>query len=237
LGLDFGEKTIGVAISHNGRVAVGVKTIFRKASDAFRPSLKELKQIIREHEIFNIVLGYPKHLNDDESARCAETLAFKEKLGRYVKNLNIILWDERFSTKAVSRVKNGSRKNAVDEMAAVYILQGYLDYINGKESPMISEKFDDFDDEDGGSLMIVTEDGEERPLQILSSCEESGSIFLLAVEENDGDVFHFKCQPAQDDEDDVILEQIDKDHEDYERVFAMFKNEYEDLGIDIEDIA
>ena len=243
LGLDFGEKTIGVSVSVNGRVATGVKTLRRKDPAALRPYLKELKLIIREYGINHIILGFPKHLDGEESARCAETLAFKEKLGRYFKNIETTLWDERFSTKAVSRVFDGSRrdfKKSADKMAAVYILQGYLDFINsnnstGKEK-LMTEDFNILDDEDGDDLVIVNEDGEERPLQILSSHEDQSGIYLLAIEAEEGEVFHFKCQPSEDDEEDVILEQIDKEHDDFDRVFAMFKNEYEELGIDVEDI-
>jgi len=255
LGLDYGEKTIGVAVSHNGRVATGVKTLRRKEAAAIRPCLKELKIIIREYGINQIILGYPKNLDGEESTRCVETLAFKEKLERYFKK-DVILWDERLSTRAVSRVFGGDRvnyKKNVDTMAAVYILQGFLDYKNsdsrspnglptthGKEDHMVSENFNELDesaDEDGDSLVIVNEDGEERPLQILSSCEEEDGIYLLAIEEEAGEVYLFKCQPSEDDDDDdVILEQIDRENDDFKRVFEMFKDDYEELGIDIEDI-
>lgn len=237
LGLDFGEKTIGVAISLNGRVATGVTTLRRKDAAALRPALKEIKIILREHGIKQIVLGFPKNLDGEESTRCAETLAFKEKLGRFFKNVSITLWDERLSTRAVSRVFGGKRvnfKKNADEMAAVYILQGFLDYKNRKEEPNVTdEKFDEFDD--GDALVIVNEDGEERPLHILSSRENEDGIYLLAIEPEAGEVYHFKCQPSEDDEDDILLEQIDPEHDDYKRVFDMFKDEYEDLGIDIED--
>ncbi|MCL1884828.1 MAG: Holliday junction resolvase RuvX [Defluviitaleaceae bacterium] len=237
IGLDYGEKTIGVAISHNGRVATGVKTLRRKDPAALRPCLKELKIILREFQIKDIILGYPKHLSNEDSQRCAETLAFKDKLQRYFKNINITLWDERLSTLAVSRVFEGKRvnyKKNVDTMAAVYILQGYLDYKNGKEQTM--ETFNDVDD-NGESLVIVDEDGNERPLQIIASREEDQNIYLLAIEEEEGEVYHFKCQiDGDDDNGEVILEQVDEEHEEYKRVFDMFKEDYEELGIDIEDI-
>jgi putative Holliday junction resolvase len=238
LGLDFGEKTIGVAISHNGRTATGAKTIRRKDPAALRPCLKELKLIIREHGINNIVLGFPKNMDGEESARCAETLAFKEKLQRYFKGITVTLWDERLSTRAVSRVFEGKRKSYkknVDTMAAIYILQGYLDYRNG--GGLMADNFDEFNeiDDDGDALVIVNEDGEERPLTILSSREDGSGIYLLAIEDDEGEVYHFKCRPSEDDDDDIILEQIDEEHADYKRVFDMFKDDYEELGIDFED--
>jgi putative Holliday junction resolvase len=131
LGLDFGDKTMGVAVSSlNGTVAVGLTTLRRTAPEALRPNLKELKQIIREHKVTHILLGYPKYLHGEDSPRCLTTLAFKAKLERYFKSLPVILWDERLSTQAVARTFEGSAdryRQHVDEMAAVYILQGFLD--------------------------------------------------------------------------------------------------------------
>ncbi|MCL1862119.1 MAG: Holliday junction resolvase RuvX [Defluviitaleaceae bacterium] len=243
IGLDYGEKTIGVAVSHNGRVAAGVTTLRRKDPAALRPSLKELKAIIREHGIKCIVLGLPKNADGgDDNTRSAETLDFKEKLTRYFKNIKIILWDERYSTQAVTRTFDGKRvnyKKNVDEMAAVYILQGYLDFKNqGGDLQMTDENYNVEDDGDeGGELVIVTEEGEERPLQILASREDGDDIYLLALEGEEGEVYHFKANPSDDDDEDIMLEQIDPEHEDYARVFDMFKEDYEELGIDIEDIA
>jgi len=131
MGLDFGDKTIGVSVSSpSGKVAVGITTLTRKDEVALRPSLKALKDIIKEYGITNIVLGYPRHLDGRDSIRCEKTLAFKDKLNRYFKSMPVELWDERLSTRAVSRVFEGTHqrfKNHVDEMAAVYILQGFLD--------------------------------------------------------------------------------------------------------------
>jgi len=137
LGLDFGDKTIGVSVSSpNGRVATGVTTLTRPTADAIRTNLKELKVIIREYNVTSIVLGYPLHMDGNPSPRSEKTLAFKEKLERYFK-IPTMLWDERLSTRAVSRAFEGSLSNIsnrtrfnkhVDEMAAVYILQGYLDF-------------------------------------------------------------------------------------------------------------
>jgi len=140
LGLDFGDKTIGVAISSlNSKVALGLTTLRRTSPEALRPNLKELKAIIREHKVTLILLGYPKHLNGEDSPRCVETLVFKAKLERYFKSLPVELWDERLSTQAVTRSFEGNAikyRQHVDEMAAVYILQGYLDSKLGSDLNM-----------------------------------------------------------------------------------------------------
>jgi len=235
LGLDFGEKTIGVAVSHNGRVASGVKTLHRKDPDALRPCLKELKIILREYEIKNIVLGFPKNMNGEDSTRCAETLAFKEKLLRYFKNVNVILWDERLSTLAVSRVFEGKRKNYkknVDKMAAVYILQGYLDYQNGKEGFVLQDDFEELYDDD--ELYIEDENGKRVPVSIVASKENDDGIFLLALTEDDEAVL-FSCVPSEKDPEEVILEIVDNEHENFENIFALFKDDIEAFDFDISD--
>ena len=136
LGLDYGDKTIGVSVSGpSGNVAVGLTTLTRQNETTLRPNLKELKAIIREYNVTTIILGYPKHMDGNDSPRCMKTLAFKDKLNRYFKSVPVELWDERLSTQAVSRVFEGKPSNYkkhVDEMAAVYILQGYLDCKNEK---------------------------------------------------------------------------------------------------------
>jgi len=238
IGLDYGDKTIGVAVSPNGRTALGIRTLRRKEAAALRLNLKELKAIMTEYGANHIILGYPKNMNGEESLRCELTALFKEKLERYFKK-PVTLWDERLSTQAVSRGYNGNRKgyeNNVDTMAAVYILQGFLDYKNNKEViPMTTEPtpIDEFD-EDDDSIIIVNDDGEEIPLQILSSRETEGGMYVLAAEGEDGIVSHFKCTPSGEDE--ITFEMIDGDHEDYERVFEMFKDDYAELGIDIEEL-
>ena len=129
LGLDFGDKTIGVAVAcPDSRVATGVTTLLRDDPLALRASLKALKTFIKSYGITHVVLGYPLYLDGTPSAQSVKTAAFKEKLERYIKTVVVNLWDERLSTQAVSRVI--SNRDKIDEMAAVYILQGYLDARN-----------------------------------------------------------------------------------------------------------
>ena len=219
LGLDYGDKNIGVSVSVNGRVATGVTTLRRKDAVAIRASLMELKSIIREYGITHIVLGNPINMDGEESERCKVTLDFKEKLSRFFKSVTVVLWDERLSTRAVTRVHRRKRKN-VDEMAAVYILQGYLDYENGKES----------DDLDDNALVSISGDGEEHPLHILASHEDETGIYVLATEDDD-EVYLFKVLVEDEDEDEVIFEQINEEHADYNRVFGLF--DFDELGIDL----
>ena len=253
LGLDFGDKTIGVAISHNGRVATGLTTLRRKEPAAIRQNLKELKAIIREHNAYQIILGLPKNMDGEENERCGKTLLFKEKLERYVKNVTVILWDERLSTRAVSRVFEGKRsdyKKNVDTMAAIYILQGFLDspreaksaknapLKNGKEDTMVDENLNNQNEEELSELLVMlNEEGDELPLQILSSREDGGDIYLLAFEPEEDEVFIFKCGKPNEvgDDDDMPMEQIAGDHKDYDKTLAMFKDDFEEFGIEVVD--
>lgn len=134
LGLDFGDKTIGVAISDPfGWTAQGLEVIRRKDEKNLKDSILRIKELVQEYKVDVIVLGYPKNMNNTEGERCLKTKVFKEKLEDNLQGFDIILRDERLSTTAASRslleadVSRGKRKKVIDKMAAVFILQGYLD--------------------------------------------------------------------------------------------------------------
>lgn len=135
IGLDYGSKTVGVAVSDGlGLTAQAVETITRKDENKLRKTHARIEALIREYDVTQIVLGYPKNMNGTEGERVQKTLAFKEALERRT-GLEVILWDERMSTVASERilmegnVRRENRKRYIDKMAAVFILQGYLDYL------------------------------------------------------------------------------------------------------------
>lgn len=134
LGLDFGQKTIGVAISDPfGWTAQGVEIIRRDKEESINKSIERIGQIINEYGVEKIVLGYPKNMNNTVGERGQKTEAFKQKLEKNFNNIEVILWDERLSTVGAERslleadLSRKKRKNVIDKMAAVFILQGYLD--------------------------------------------------------------------------------------------------------------
>ena len=86
---------------------------------------------------------------------------------------------------------------------------------------------------DDEEVVLISEEGEEMPFSILTSRDIDGEMFILAADSNDGDVLHFKCIPTEDE--DLILELVDEEHEDFQKVFEMFKDEYEAFGIEIEE--
>ena len=130
MGLDLGEKTIGVAVSDTRQsVATGIKTIKRTK---FQQDLKSLMQLIGGREIKGVVLGLPKNMNGTEGPRCQSTRAFAKNMSITVP-LPITFWDERLSTVAAERSlieANASRRRraeVIDYVAASFILQGVLD--------------------------------------------------------------------------------------------------------------
>ena len=133
LGLDYGDKTIGVAVSDPlGIMALGVETIRRERESATRASFRRLGELMEKYSpVSAVVLGFPKNMNNTLGERCAKTLKFKEKLTRKFEGIQVILWDERLSTAGARRTLSGHvpESKVIDEMAAVFILQGYMDYL------------------------------------------------------------------------------------------------------------
>ena len=134
MGLDFGSKTVGVAISDPlFLTAQGIEIIRRKEENKLRKTLARIEELILEYEVEEIVLGYHKNMNDTLGERAARTEEFKAHLERRT-GLKVILWDERLTTIAAEKamieggLRREERKEQVDKLAAVLILQGYLDY-------------------------------------------------------------------------------------------------------------
>lgn len=133
MGLDFGSKTVGVAISDALLVtAQGIEIIRRKEENKLRQTLARIEELIVEYEVEEIVLGLPKNMNATEGARVELTQEFKEKLERRT-GLPVHMWDERLTTVAADKammeagIRREKRKDYVDMIAATLILQGYLD--------------------------------------------------------------------------------------------------------------
>ncbi|WP_440895925.1 Holliday junction resolvase RuvX [Amphibacillus sp. Q70] len=132
MGLDVGSKTIGVAISDAfGWTAQGLTTLKWNDKD-FSTADQEIESIIQEHEITEVVIGLPKHMNGSIGERGEISQSYATYLADKFK-IKTTLWDERLSTMAAERVlleadvSRNKRKKVIDKMAAVMILQGYLD--------------------------------------------------------------------------------------------------------------
>ena len=158
IGLDYGTKTVGVAVSDAlGLTAQGVETITRKEENKLRQTLARIEAIIEEYEVTKIVVGLPKNMNNTLGDRAEKSLELKETLERRT-GLPVVMWDERLTTVAANRammeggvrrenrgefvdsmaaehvliesgVRRENRKAVIDKIAACVILQSYLDYI------------------------------------------------------------------------------------------------------------
>lgn len=131
MGLDYGDKTIGVAVSDEfGWTAQGVETIRRKKPE---DDLTRLGEIIQQYDVTEIVVGLPKNMNGTIGSRGEICMAFARTLEETLQ-LPVHLWDERLTTVSAQRtlieadVSRKKRKLVIDKMAAVLILQGFLDY-------------------------------------------------------------------------------------------------------------
>ena len=135
LGLDVGSKTIGVALSDEmGWTAQGIETI-KINEERQQFGLDRLRQLIDEYGVDSIVIGYPKNMNGTIGPRGIASQVFADMLNEQF-GLPTILWDERLTTMAAEKmlisadVSRKKRKKVIDKMAAVMILQGYLDSKN-----------------------------------------------------------------------------------------------------------
>lgn len=135
MGLDFGAKTVGVAVSDPLLVtAQSIETITRKSENKLRQTLARIEELIGEYQVDKIVLGLPKNMNGTEGERVEKTKEFQDMLFRRT-GIPVELWDERLTTVAAERIMMESgirrerRKEHVDAIAASLILQGYLEYL------------------------------------------------------------------------------------------------------------
>lgn len=133
LGLDYGSKTVGVAVSDPlGLTAQGLEIIRRTQENKLRKTCARIEELIDEYEVSGIVLGFPKNMNNTLGDRAEKTLEFKAMLERRT-GLPVMMWDERLTTVEAERtlmeagVRREHRKEYIDQIAAVYILQGFLD--------------------------------------------------------------------------------------------------------------
>ena len=140
MGLDYGSKTVGVAVSDAlGLTAQGIEIVRRKSENKLRQTLARIEEIAKEYGVEKIVLGFPKHMNNDIGERAEKSLEFKEMLGRRT-GLPVVMWDERLTTVEADRtmmetgIRRENRKEYVDMIAAVFILQGYLDYLSNQQA-------------------------------------------------------------------------------------------------------
>lgn len=133
MGLDIGDHTIGIAISDPlGLTAQGIETIRRHDGETERP-LARIGELMREYDVHSLVSGLPKNMNGTEGERCDIVREFMRLVQERYPETEIFFWDERLSTVAANRslleadLSRRKRRKVIDKMAAVFILQGFLD--------------------------------------------------------------------------------------------------------------
>ncbi len=139
MGLDYGSKTVGVAVSDGLLLtAQGVETIGRTQENKLRRTLARIKELCEAYEVGEIVVGFPKNMNNTIGDRAEKSLEFAEMLKKRT-GLPVVMWDERLTTVEANRtlmesgVRREHRKEYIDKIAAIFILQGYLDARSIKE--------------------------------------------------------------------------------------------------------
>ena len=145
MGLDYGTKTVGVAVSDElGITAQGVETIFRKSPRKLRQTLARIRELADRYEVSRIVVGYPKNLNNTLGERAQAAKEFSEMIGKRC-GIPVVLWDERLTTMQSERilveggVRRENRKEHIDRMAAALILQSYMDAVKMSNSDGVDQ--------------------------------------------------------------------------------------------------
>lgn len=140
LGIDFGDKNIGIAISDpTGTIATPLTTMVRANAATIKPYVAQLGELIKTNHIDALVLGLPKNMDNTQSERVAITIDFKARLERNFKRTPVILWDERLTSVGAERffreqnIKAKDQKKLIDGLAASIILQNYLDYLSNQQ--------------------------------------------------------------------------------------------------------
>lgn len=139
IALDVGSKTVGVAISDLSGFLASPLVTFRFASDDYDNALDQIEGLLKEYPIDVIILGYPKHMNGSIGDGARRSEFFKEEIEKF-SEVPVILWDERLTTIMAhqslmsNQMRNEKRKKVVDQVAAVTMLQEYLEQKRQKES-------------------------------------------------------------------------------------------------------
>lgn len=140
MGLDFGSKTVGVAVSDPlGLTAQSLEIVRRKSENKLRQTYARIEELAAQYEVEKFVVGLPKNMNATEGERAEKSRAFADTLFRRT-GIEVVMWDERLTTVAADRtmmeagIRREDRKEYVDAIAASYILQGYLDYLQNRKA-------------------------------------------------------------------------------------------------------
>ena len=207
LGLDYGTKTVGVALSDELHItAQPLETITRKDANKLRKTYARIEELVKEYNVEKIVLGLPKNMNNTVGERGEDTLSFRDALVRRT-GLEVILWDERLTTVASEKVlmesgvRRENRKKVIDQIAASMILQGYLDSLQEEQTKSKKDS----------KILFLDDDGQEIEFNVIEQTTIAGQTYLLVED----------CEASSEDESVVLIMkevQLEDDYVSYEIV-------------------
>ena len=228
LGLDYGSKTVGAAISDPlGITAQGVETIWRKQENHLRQTLARIEELVSEYHVEKIVLGYPKNMNNTIGERAQKSLEFKEMLERRT-GLEVIMWDERLTTVEANRtlmeasVRRENRKQYLDQLAAVFILQGYLDSLSCQEINK-TEK-----------IKFQLEDGTEAEFYVEEQTRIGGVAYLLVSDSQDDEATAYIFKDVSEDDSQEACYEMVEDEDEMQAVFKVFEQMLDDVDLEMQ---
>jgi len=234
LGLDLGSKTLGIAISDAlGLTAQGIET-YNFNENQYNDAIKRVRDITQNEKIEKIILGYPKNMNGTIGERGKISENFGKKLEEEL-DIKVILWDERMSTLQAEKIlidanmSRQKRKKVIDKMAAVVILQSYLNSIKWGERKM-----------DENYLRVVDEEENEILCEILFTFDsdefEKSYVFYIPVETPEDEEIEVLCSAYKAEEDGSIGQlspvENDEEWEMIEEVFNTYMSNMEDEDFD-----
>ena len=222
LGLDYGSKTVGVAVSDGlGITAQGVEIIRRTQENKLRKTLARIEELIAEYDVRILVLGYPKNMNNTVGDRAEKSLEFQKMLEKRT-GLPVVMWDERLTTVEAHRtmmesgVRREDRKKYVDKLAAVYILQGYLDHEGMKRERTQSQS----DLKQGCNRFIMEKitftlaDDQIVEFYVLEQTVLGGISYILVTDSEDDEAEALILKDlSKPGEDEALYEIVDDDDE------------------------
>jgi len=257
LALDYGDVRIGVAISDPlGWTSRGLTTIARKNPIDLSSSIAKITEIVKEHDVHTIVLGYPRNMDGTEGENCKKVLSFKSKLAAALPYIAIELFDERLTTGRAMQIfnevdfKSNKKKGNVDKLAAAIILQDYLNLKSRQAQDTNEEKSMDFDerkfdedfeadfdlgDEELETIIMTDEGGNEVEFMIIDEFMHNMTNYLIMVKAEDADEDEAEAaifKQVSGDEEEYVYEEINE--EEYNDLEDMLKVRMAEFDIDIQ---
>ena len=233
LGLDYGSKTVGVAVSDPlGLTAQRLDTIWRKQENKLRQTLARIKELVDEYQIEQIVLGYPKNMNNTVGERAEKALEFKEMLEKRT-GLPVIMWDERLTTVEADRtlmeagVRRENRKQYLDGLACVFFLLVYLDLLG-----YVSNIFG-FNEYNLVIIRFQSAEGTVEEFYIEEQTRIGGVSYLLVSDSLEDEASAYILKDISTDTDPDACYEMVEDENELQAVYKVFEQMLEDVDLEM----